>query len=115
MLFGLFIQALIMDTSFGMCLALINFSLLFSFLASKNASTIIYNFLLVTGLIFSVYVLNGFSMSFYFKLVEYLIEKLIPNAALGYLKNMKESGELAEQALAKQILQVSVDYFLKYE
>ena len=115
MLFGLFVQSLIMDTSFGMFLALINFSLLFSFLASKNASTIIYNFLILTGLLLSVFIFSGFSMNFYFKIFQYLIEKLVPNTAIAYLKNLKEIGELAEQAFAKQLLRVYEDFFFKNE
>ena len=115
MLFGLFLQALIMETSFGMFLALINFCLLFSFLASKNASTIIYNFLIAMGLLFSFVILNGFSMSFYFSLVDYFIEKIIPNSTMTYLKHLKDSDDLPEQAFAKQILHVCVEYFLNYE
>lgn len=112
MLFGLFIQAYIMESSFGMLMALVNFSLLFSFLASKNASTIVYNFLLVIGIILTIFILNGFSLSFYFKLVEYVIDQVIPNSTLNYFKLIKGT-ELAEQALARQVLKVCMEYFLK--
>lgn len=112
MLFGLFIQSFIMETSFGMLLALVNFSLLFSFLASKNASTIIYNFSIVIGLLLAVIVLNGFSMSFYFSSVEFVIEKIMPRSTIEYLKHLNDSDDLPEQAFAKQILHVCAEYFL---
>lgn len=112
MLFGLFVQSFIMNSSFGMLLALINFSLLFSFLASKNASTIVYNFLLVLAVIFLIFLFSGLTMSFYFKLIGFIIEKLISNATLKHLIKLAQVEELAEQSFAKQIQCVLNEYFL---
>ena len=112
MLFGLFVQSFIMDSSFGMLLALINFSLLFSFLASKNASTIVYNFLLVLAVIILIFLFSGLTMSFYFKLIGFILEKLISNATLKQLIKLAQVDELAEQSFAKQIQCVLNEYFL---
>lgn len=112
MLFGLFLQATVMQTGFGMFLSLLNFSLLFSFLASKNASTIIYNFMILMGLLGSVIVLNGFSMSFYFAGVDFLLEKILPSSTLSFLRTLGNEDDLPEQAFAKQILHVCEDFFL---
>lgn len=94
-------QTYFMESIIVLLFALANLALLLSFLASKNGSTILYNFMLVFALFLILALLEGSRFGVFFATLEFLTNKLVPNAIIRFFESMKNSGELPEESLVK--------------
>lgn len=102
----LFIHSFLMNTYVGIFFNLVNVSLFCGFFTAKNGKGIMYNFLIIMGILLSLSIFNQGSFEIYFKIVDIFMKKIMPQYFSRFIASLKIFNNLKEMEFTQNILNI---------
>lgn len=93
-----------MSTYVGLFINLVNLSVFCAFFTAKNGKAILYNFLIIMGILLSLSLFSGGTFEIYFSIVDFFMKKIMPQYATKFIASLKIFNNLKEMQIAQSAL-----------